>query len=329
MRNDLSRPGKGPGPDRRAEAERFAETASNQLENAINSGEAYRIDELLSRVAVYFPSDEVRQQLDALRAAIKKDREAKQSAQIAEMNGVLKQASDAVRNAKNPEELDETLKNLSRYRNMGGFERLSEDGRMVLNKLHSLTQFIRRWQDYLAARKSDNRDRCRDILQGLTNSDEGAEIMPRSQLLAEMDKYMPPPTPRPEYSRGPEATADPPSPEQVAAIVGRAKSLDGIADVIQELQGIQAKVRPSSFGPSNVLGRTLDQLYAMQKAYREFQAGMPTKIENANNYSPDVASPAVIPLRAQLLLLMLLRFLGVSGDSFCKLPKVWTRICCA
>src|SRR3954471_330792 len=313
MRKELNTSGNRPDQDRRREAERFVISGTSQIETDIDSGELYRVEDVLSQVGLYFSSEEVRQQVTALRAAIKRDRETKENARIAEINTKLKQAGDAIRNAKNPEDLDETLKNLSSYRKFSGSQRDSEEAKAVVSKLQSNIQFVRSWQEYLAARKSDNRERCRQALQNLTSGENIFEFMPRSQLLAELEKYIPQSTPRPE-TRTREATGEPASPEQVAAVVSKAKTLDAIPDAINELRIMQMKIRPSPSSSFDVLAMTMNSLSAVQKVYREFQAGFPTRLDNPQMYNPDMTSPAVIPLRAQLLLLILPRHLGVSGD---------------
>jgi hypothetical protein len=271
-----------------------------QIQTAIANGETKRAEEQLPQLATYYASEEVHQQALKLAAALKAEREAKQNAYVAEINTALKQASDAVHGAKNAEDLDEALKNLARFRNQGASDRLSDAARSALSKIEPTLIFLKRWQDYLAAQKSGSTERARQSLRDLTNS-ETADIMPRSQLLAEWQKY-----PNERENKG-----EAPPPEQIDEIVAKVKSLDGVAAAIQELRRMQA--RSSGYAAGDVAA-TLRALVSIERTYREFQAGLPTKIEATPRESPDMTSPAVTPLKVQLLLLVLPRYLNAPPD---------------
>jgi hypothetical protein len=97
---------------------------------------------------------------------------------------------------------------------------------------------------------------------------------------------------------------------QVDEIVTKVKSLDQVADGIKELRNIQGR---SGYVGAEVAA-TLTALVSIERTYREFQAGLPTKLEAWSTQTPDRTSPAIIPLKVQLLLLVLPRYLNVPAD---------------
>ncbi|HEY6112066.1 MAG TPA: hypothetical protein VIV62_06090 [Chthoniobacterales bacterium] len=270
-----------------------------QIQTAIANGENRRAEEQLTQMQMYFASDEVHQQTLKLAAALKAEREAKQNAHIAEVNAALKQASDAVHRAKTPEDLDDALDNLLRFHSdyQGVSDHTSEAERSTLSKVEPALTFLKHWQDYLAAQQSGSAERARQSLGTLLSSGN-SELLPRSRVLAELQKY---PTER-------EAKAEPPGPEQIDEIVAKVKSLEGLGDAIRELRKIQSRSR------SDAVTSTLNALVPIERTYREFQAGLPTRLDASSMYGLDPISFAVIPLRAQLLLLVLPRYLNAPAD---------------
>jgi hypothetical protein len=197
--------------------------------------------------------------------------------------------------------LDEPIKGLSRFRNSSYSDRNSEEVRAALNKVDPAINFLKRWQEYVIARKGANPERPRQILHDLTSNDNG-DLVPRSQLLAELQKY---PTEQETRSAGPRL-------EQIDEIVSKANSLDRVPEAIKELRAIQSR-RPPSPGSDGLTG-TLNALISIDRTYREFQAGLPTKLDGPAMGPQDLASAAVTPLKAQLLLLVLPRYLNAPPD---------------
>ena len=298
-----SRP--SPAPDRAAETYGRPDGARMllaQVESAISSGETSRVEELLSQLPAYLTSEEVRTAATALRASLKQERESRQAASVAEVTAALRQAADAVHTATVPEELDEALRRLDQFRTtIVTVERNYEPLRIVSAKVEPTLTFLKSWQDYLAARKNNNAERTRQSLQQLLNYSV-PDIMPRSQILAELEKY--PATQ--------EMKVEPPQPEQIERLVAETKSLDDLPQTIRRLQQYQSGGH--SYPASELVNATLGTLVSLERTYREFQAGLPTKLEGPSNYTRDLTSPAVTPLKAKLLLLVLPRYLNAPSD---------------
>lgn len=273
-----------------------------RIEALLARGDTYQIEQALPELQSYAASDEVRKAIGNAVAAVKKDRETKQNAYVAEVNAALKKAGDALRTAKTTQDLDEPLKELARFRSGRNEDRLSEAGRAAVARIQPTLTFLQRWQDYLAAQKSDNPERARQALRELTNNDT-MELMPRSQILAELQKY-----PTNEEIR----KSDPIRLDQIEEMVSKVKSLDGVTGLVKELRQIQDGAR--SRGSSDAVGNTLNALVSIDRTYREFQAGLPTRIEPGLNQSPDAVSASVLPLRVQLLTLVLPRYVGVPPE---------------
>ena len=269
-----------------------------QIQAAIAKGETRQTEERLPQLAMYFASDEVHQQILKLGAALREERAAKQNAYVAEINAAVNQASDAVHRAKSAEELDAPLKNLSQFRDQGGSDHISDAEQSALRKVEPAITFLKHWQDYLAAQKSGSSERARQSLRDLATYGTSGFI-PRSQVLAELQKYL-----------SERESTEPPPPGQVDQIVEKAKSLDQVAEAMKQLQKIQ---RHSGHLNAEVTA-TLMVLVSIERTYREFQAGLPTKLEAWSTQTPDRTSPAVTPLKVQLLLLVLPRYLDVPAD---------------
>ena len=287
-----------------------ASSLAANIESMIDRGDSANPEYTLKELSNSFTSGEVLKQIENVRMAIKNDREARQKGYVAEVSAALKEAADAVQNAKKPEDLDQTLNNLSKFRYDGGVENFGAEARAIQNKAQSTVHFVQQWQNYIAARKNGNTEMARNSLQNLS-SGEYFDLMPRSRILAELEKY---PTAGQERNRDKEKSEGVTG-EQVDAIVAKAKTLDSVSAVVKELRELRLK-SPTNTPYSNIdpLNATLNALTAIENTYRDFKAGLPTRMEIPGGSSSDAISAQVAPLRAQLFLLVLPRHLNVPAD---------------
>ena len=269
-----------------------------------------KLEQSLSELSSLFTSDEVHKAAAALGAIVKKEAESAKNAELAEVNGALKQARDAVANAHKPEELDEPLKNLARFFDRPRSSNLPKEVQEALGQTRPASVFLQHWQNYLAANSSGNATQAREALQSISGIDSPG-LVPRSKILLELQKY-------PDRR---ENKADPITTAQIDEIVRKAKTLDDVQGVIEQLRELRNRGGDGqrSYDNSEPLAATLNTLVRIEQNYRELQGGFPPRVEGIPvQYPSDASSASVIPLKAQLLLLVLQRHLGLPADKGAK-----------
>jgi hypothetical protein len=268
------------------------------MENAAQNGS---LENALTQVVTFFRSEEVMREVENLRAAVQKDREAKEAANLARVNDLTKRATEAVRTAREPRDLDAILRDLGQIAGQRE-DHLSETSRTAIYKLQPIRQFLLRWQDYLVAAKSGDAKRAVEALRNLASSpSETADLFPRSEILALIE----------QTAAKSEPGSAPAPQEGLDEILAKLKTLPDLASVIKQLHMLQNR-RQSMGGTSGGLegiGSAINALMALEKPYREFEAGLPTNLEAALNQN-DSRVVDLVPLRVQLLLLMLPRFMA-------------------
>jgi hypothetical protein len=254
----------------------------------------------LSEAAPLFRSEEVSRELENVRTAARKEREAKETAVLEQVNDLTKRAANAVRTAKEPSDIDAILRGLDQIATQSNDHR-SETIRAAISKLHPIRQFLLRWQDYLFFKKSGDIKRAVEVLRSAANSPgDAADLLPRSELLALIERNT--------------AKSDPGN-EGVDEILAKIKTLPDMAGGIKQLRLLESRrlsMTDQSYGSDGIYS-TLNALVALEKAYREFEAGLPTSLEAAMN-PPDFRAVDMVQLRVQLLLLMLPRFIGTPPE---------------
>jgi hypothetical protein len=121
-----------------------------------------------------------------------------------------------------------------------------------------------------------------------------------------------------KYPSASDQKAEEAKPEEIDRLVAQAKTPDEIANVIRQLRAMQARIRPPMYSNSEPVNATLNTLVSIERTYREFQAGLPTKFELTSPQPGDATSPSVTPLKVQLLMLVLPRYLNLPSDLTAK-----------
>jgi len=287
-------------PDEDRAGNRETQMFLSRLQAAMSATQPHQVDQALNELSGYATTPQMQEAVANVRLAIKKDRDAAENSYASQVAAALNQAEEAVKTAKTPQEIDAPMKALSAFRNQQGNDRRSEETRMLLNKVSPTLNFLQRWQDYLAAKAAGSENRARDSLRNLLNN-ENVEFIPRSQILLELQKY-----PTDEDRNEPTKT------EEIDAIVAKMTTLDDIPQAIQQLRQLVGRNR-YGYGGGEPLGATISALNTLERNYREYQAGLPARLETPVQM-PDFASPAIVPLRVQLLVLALPRYFGGGPD---------------
>ncbi len=279
-----------------------------QLRAAIARGEPTQIEEILNQLPAYFSSDDVKKEAEKLAETLRSERETEEKAAVAQIDAAVQHAGTAVRAAKKAADLDAVLTELGKFRNQRDRNYNSPTVQAALNGLQSVQQFVTHWQDYLANLDDGNIDAATSALQNITNYSESANLIPRSEILARLQALKKPITPR---GRTGDAESETSPAERMEQILAKTKTLKDMDGALKDLRKLQSESRVQNYNDPIIA--TTNALNAIEKTYREFLAGFPTTIE-APSGNIDAASPEIIPLKTQLLLLVLPRYLNLPSD---------------
>ena len=208
-----------------------------------------------------------------------------------EITDALCRASDVVLKTRKASDLDATLIELRHLADAPEHLRLSGPERESgLKRLYDATRFLRQWQNYLWAVEGEKFDNGIRILTDLAQTEQSPLDVPRSEILA-----------RARWLEGQDrAQAD----SYAAPILQSTHSLDDLPKALTQL-----KSRPAY--KSQALSNLVNGLEAVCKAYLAFKEGVATTLPPTYWQTGDT-NPIVTRLRAELLLLVLPRILGVE-----------------
>lgn len=259
--------------------------------------------QLLAQSGGFQKTEAVRKAVSELIASLRKEQEALKNAAVERVTSALKRAADAVKTAKAPADFDAVIQELGTLKNQQesrGYRSSADfdEAQRLRRQVEGSYRFVASWQEYLAAQASGNADRVRDVLRDLSRQD--VFLVPRSEILAKLQE------PAPVAKSGDpslEATAEAFAAKQIAKTQG----LEGMGNLLATLRAANdsnRNNRPQGWGDLN---RYVQELSEMEHGYREFQAGFPV---NTNLFKSIGQAPsALLPLKNQLLLLVLPRFI--------------------
>ena len=202
----------------------------------------------------------------------------------------LRRASDVVLKARKASDLDASLIELHRLAAAPARFRSGNPERESANCLYDAARFLRQWQNYLWAIEGEKFDNGIRILTDLAQTEQSPLDIPRSEILA-----------RARSLEGKDrAQAD----NYAAPILQSIHSLDDLPKALTQL-----KLRPAY--KSQALSNLVNGLEAVCKAYLAFKEGVATTLPPTYWQTGDT-NQIVTRLRAELLLLVLPRILGVE-----------------
>jgi hypothetical protein len=138
--------------------------AANNLKGAIEILQQLNTS-MLQNMDTAQISEEAKKTTSDLLSALLKEQEARQKAAAAAMDALLQHATEAVKNAKAPTDLDAILAELTKLKDQqpgeGGFPRRfgDEETQNYRSKVEEIARFVSRWQDYLTAKAAQNKNR--------------------------------------------------------------------------------------------------------------------------------------------------------------------------
>jgi hypothetical protein len=204
----------------------------------------------------------------------------------------LRRASDVVLKARKASDLDASLIELHRLAAPPARFRSGNPERESANRLYDAARFLRQWQNYLWAVEGEKFDNGIRILTDLAQTEQSPLNVPRSEILAR--------------ARSLEGKDKAQVDSNAAPILQSIHSLDDLPTALTQL-------RSGTHPPyqSQALSNMVNGLEAVCKAYLAFKQGVATTLPPTYWQTGDT-NQIVTRLRAELLLLVLPRILGVE-----------------
>lgn len=263
-------------------------------------GNDYNLNDILQGFEAFTGSEKIQQLTTALAAQFRKDVAVKEKTFV---DAAEKLAQDSVKQAlagKTAKDLDAAVQALGK--SVRDTENRSSNNTAVRNAIRQVTeanQFVRQWQDYLAALDVGNQTRARELLRGIASSHHDFSLIPRSELLARSSA--------PETA-SPAIASKPAAPTPVAAIVAKVKTLDDLDRAIAELGQVEQMF-------SGMESQLASELRSLARSYADLRAGLATTVTTSISSS---AREELGDIRRQLTLFALPRSLGLPETEKAK-----------
>ena len=297
-----------------------------QLRGAMARNDTAQLELALQGLSVMIDSEPLRKQCEDLSAQLRGEREAQEKKTTDEINAALKRAAGAVRTAKTAADLDNVLHELGQFGERRNEQQSSSAVSSALNKVQPMLQFVTRWQDYLANLASGNTQAASEALNNLAgnNNMNQPDLIPRSEILARIQTLR-----QPRQKNSADNAAKESQPDELTVekplrfekstrtIVFDIKKLDELKGVIQAFENLQQK--PEFSGYNEAISNILQTLEPLNRSYEELKAGLATNIEiPSRDLEKSTLQNEVVPLRAELILLALPRYLGLPPKTVPK-----------
>jgi hypothetical protein len=147
----------------------------------------------------------------------------------------------------------------------------------MIGCVSSQASLVVRWQDYLSEATSGDLEQAREILEGLSQTDE-IGLIPRSEILARI--------------HGP-APSQPRARPAIKELLDRIKTLDDMSTAFETLKTWHTE----GGGPLGEIQLAITALTPLDRTYREFNAGLSTSLEGFLTEAR-MCPNYVMPLRA-------------------------------
>jgi hypothetical protein len=301
MREEIAHDQSPPQSERRSDLSAQRSMALLHLRSAFARPESAEFEAMLNQIPSLFHSENVRKNVDGLRAVVAAQREAKEKALAEKIEKLLAGAAHAVETAHQTRDLDAAIRDLNAVTEFR--ENASEKARILLERLRNARQFVIYWQDYLDHRAGGRLDLAEQSLKS-ASSVATANLIPRSAILERLA----------EFTKKKEDTDESPFP-RLRSIMEHTKTvadLQAAIDALEDMRRLSKK--PDDWAnPIVILHR---ELVKLQQCYSDFKRGLPTVFSLASPEAESSVHPEVIqlagPLKIDLARLMFPRFLRVD-----------------
>jgi hypothetical protein len=270
------------------------------LRSAIAHNRAEELDMVLNEIDGAVTTEATRRLSAKVHAELKIEIEKNNAAAVARVEAKLTNAAKALRAATKPADLDAILRNLS-VQDQPESDFYGPRLAMERSKIESANQFVRYWQDYLAAIESKD---TKTALQRLESaSGIKVDLIPRSEILNRLTEL--------KKIKGVTPV------ELITQVMNRTKSLDAIPTALDELSGFEREQWNINRDYDATVAFLRGELTAISATYQQIKLGVPTSytVHRPGN-QPNELDPIRLTqeLRVQLLQLILPRVIGGGAD---------------
>ncbi len=300
-----------------------------RLRGAISQNDPAQIEAALDGLAGIIESAPLREQCEEISGQLRGEREAREAKMAEEIKAAFRHAEQAVPAARKASDLDDVLRELSRFSDQGGGQPQSAAASNELSKVQPVLQFVTSWQNYLGYSAAGNVQGAREALQDLLNDKGPPYLIPRSEILARFAFMIKPPVEQSDRGNDQENAVNQNQADlftvaeplwfnkSARTLCFHLEKLDQLDGVIDALQGLKSRTAFQSYG--KFIDDVLKSLLNLNGAYKEYKAGLVVNIETLSD-DLDSTTPQnqLIPLRAELMLLALPRYLGLPPESKAK-----------
>lgn len=263
-------------------------------------GNDYNLNEILQGFEVFTGSEKIQQLTTALAAQFRKDVAVKEKSFVDAAEKLAQDSAKQALAAKTAKDLDTAIQALGKFAR--DTENRSSNNPAMRNAVRQVTeanQFVRQWQDYLAAVDAGNEAGARSQLRSIASSHRDFSLIPRSELLARSSV--------PETA-SPAIAPKPAAPTPVAAIVAKVKTLDDLDRAITELGQVERML-------SGTESQLASDLRSLARAYADLKAGLATTVTTGVSSS---AREELGDVRRLLILFAMPRSLGLPETEKAK-----------
>lgn len=304
-----------PGGSRQAMAASMAARLNPALESTSAEARDYLAD-ALSQISAVYTSGAVIDAVAALQAAAQEDQQAQEKQTRDQLEAGISAARQAVEGANSAQDLDKTIQELTILRKPYNSGSYRAPLRKNYEDVAGALLWVNRWQDYLAAKEAGNNQAASNALQQLANM-EGGMLMPRSRVLKLAEEARQGRDDgRPQRRPAAEVTAD------VDKAISGLKTLDDIEPVARQLRQIATQeASAQGYGEAlQPLRNLIGSLEQINRCYQDYKAGLPANLPfNAfGDSGAEPAAPALSKLRAEMLLLVIPRYVGAPEGTSAK-----------
>jgi hypothetical protein len=278
----------------------------SNFRGAISRGDLNQLQSTLEQLAAVLGSAPLRERCVRAAADIRALREAKDKEARAEFERLVQRATEAVRNATKTPDLDEILIELNKFRRARQDQAYSQPN-SVATELDQVIRFVTFWQDYIAQSEGHNTKAAEDTLRNMAGEPANA-LIPRSEILARRYGTLAP-------VETPASASPTPSPKQDPMAQLVLKTPDDLLPAIEKMTALYKTPNQVTGEERIALSNFIAAMSSLANSYAEFKAGLTTKIEIvATDHVRDQFGPVLVPIRAQILKLVLPRYLGLPPD---------------
>ena len=273
------------------------------LRSASERDDLAQAESALEQLAAYLESKSLRTECEKTATEIRAVRVAKDKQAADAIEATLNRATESIRSAKKPSDLDATLSELKKLRLQQRSDLVSSGENGGFSQIEPAIRFVTAWQDYLAQTTARDVKAAQETLGRLMQITE-VNLIPRSEILERRYYVAPAPSPTAAPSAAAASKWEPKH---------ELKTLDDLLPFMDEVTtafntpGVVAEAERAA------VDRFHNALVEIFTVYQEFNAGLPTKLVIADP-SKDEYGSLTAGIRAELMKLVLPRYLGAPPN---------------